>query len=103
MSYPSAILLLPTTKGNEMGTPNYKQVEELIGFKENFKHGYSMSAETENGEYVIWSYRTVIARYNFNDGKWWINPNKYSVTTSKQQNIIRRVASRDGWTQPLEA
>jgi hypothetical protein len=84
-----------------MGQPNYTQVEELIGFRETFKHGRSMSAETKNGEYVIWSYSTVIARYDFDAGKWWINPNKYSVTTSKQQNIIRRVASRDGWEAPL--
>lgn len=84
-----------------MGTPNYKQIEELIGFKSNFKHGYSMSAERDGDEYVIWSYRTVIARYDLLNGKWWVNPNKYSVTTSKQQNIIRRVATREGWTEPL--
>lgn len=82
-----------------MGTPNYKQIEELIGFKQDFKHGYSMTAKREGDEYVIWSYNTVIARYDFDTAKWWIDPAKYSKTTSKQQNIIRRVATREGWLQ----
>lgn len=84
-----------------MGTPNYKEVKELLTFKEAFKHGYSMSAERQGDEYVVWSYRTVIARYDLLNGKWWVNPNKYSVTTSKQQNIIRQVATLDGWSEPL--
>ncbi len=90
-----------------MATPNYKEIETLLALKENFKHGYSMSGQRVASslrdladEYVVWSYRTVIARYNFANGEWWINENKYSVTTSKQQNIIKRVARQDGWQAP---
>lgn len=84
-----------------MATPNYKQIETLLAEKAEFKHGYSMSAEMQGEQYVVFSYSTAIAKYNFNTGEWWINLQKYSVTTSKQQNIIKRVARLDGWTEPV--
>jgi hypothetical protein len=85
-----------------MPQPNYKQIETLLELHEPFKHGYSMSAERDElGVYYVYSYGTQIASYALTHGTWWINPNKYSVTTSKQQNIIRRVATRQGWREPL--
>jgi hypothetical protein len=93
---------MPNRKNNKeekMGYPNYKVVEEYLSCSAPFKHGNSMSAEWVDGEYVVWSYRTVVARMSLVTGKkeWWVNPNRYSVTTSKQQTIIRRVAKLDGW------
>lgn len=37
--------------------------------------------------YVIYSYETPIAVYKPLKG-WWVNPNKYSVTTSRHQSAI---------------
>lgn len=83
-----------------MGTPNYKQIETLIADKIEFKHGYSMSAQRTAYSYRIYSYTTCIARYDFESGEWWIDDKRYSVTTSKQQNIVRRVAKAEGWVTP---
>lgn len=84
-----------------MATPTYKQIEGLLALHEPFNHSGTLTAKREGDEYKIWSYSTLIATYNLMDGTWWINPTKYSVTTSKQQNLIRRVAKLDGWTEPL--
>ena len=73
--------------------PNYKEIEQLLADKEEFRHGYSMSAHRVAGEYVVFSYVTEIGRYDFNSGTWVLNLQKYSVTTSKQQNILKRVAN----------
>ena len=80
--------------------PNYKQVEQLLTEHEPFKHGDSMSAERVQDVYYVYSYKTQIASYALTHGTWWINPNKYSVTTSKQQNIVRRVAMAQGYKLP---
>ncbi len=82
--------------------PNYKKVAELLAQKLPFKHGHSMKAVFDNygnGDYVVYSYTTIIARYNTETG-WWINLQKYSVTTSKQQNLLKRVAQAEGWLDP---
>ena len=72
--------------------PNYKQIEELLEDRLPFKHGRSMSADYDNqGVYRVYSYATLIATYDFVSRNWWLNETKYSVTTSKQQNILRRV------------
>lgn len=86
-----------------MAQPNYKQIrDEILPLKENFTHGHSMRGQRVGDKYEVYSYRTLIAEYDLLNGTWWINPNKYSQTTSKQQTIIRYVASQDGWRQPLE-
>lgn len=75
--------------------PNYKQIRELLRTKTEFT-GRSMSAKWGTlGLYYIFSYNTLIATYNSNKHSWWVNPNKYSHTTTKQQNIIRFIASQD--------
>lgn len=89
--------LPPLKTRRKMATPNYKQIETLLANRQTFTHGYSMRAELEGNTYVVYSYNTVIARYFGDTGKWWVNENKYSVTTSKQQNIIKRVARQHGW------
>lgn len=73
--------------------PNYKQVEQLLKERKPFKHTDSMHAEIDGDTYKIYSYRTLIASYNFETEKWWIDDTRYSVTTSKQQNIVRRAAA----------
>jgi hypothetical protein len=43
----------------------------------------------ENIDYVVYSYATPIAWHTFG-GQWFIPDAKYSVTTSRHQNIVRR-------------
>jgi hypothetical protein len=86
-----------------MATPNYKKLrDEILPLKENFKHGHSMTGQRDGDTYKVYSYSTLIASYDLLNGTWWINPNKYSQTTSKQQTIIRYVAAQDGWEKPIE-
>lgn len=80
-----------------MGHPNYRQIEQMLTSHTPFIHGHSMSAERTAEAYIIYSYDTEIARYSFADGEWTLNPRRYSVTTSKQQNIVRRVARAQGY------
>jgi hypothetical protein len=77
--------------------PNYKQIrEELIPNRQSFKHGHSMSAYNNGKEYLIYSYRTLIASVNLETGEVELNPNKYSVTTTKQQNLVVRALGKVG-------
>ena len=70
---------------------NYKEVEKALETCETFKHGESMKATREGGVYRVFSYHTEIARFNEIEGVWYVNPQKYSSTTSKQQNLVKRV------------
>ena len=77
---------------------NYREVEQALRENKPFKHGSSMSAELIGGtsydQYRVYSYSTLIYRCCCDGSKsWdqWITPVKYSQTTTKQVNIIRRV------------
>lgn len=75
-----------------MAQLNYAQVERAIANKQEFK-GNSCRGYYEDGEYVVVSYSTKIAVVAGAErgGELWLNPNKYSQTTSRLQNIIKRV------------
>jgi hypothetical protein len=70
---------------------NYKEVEQALETLTPFRHGDSMSAENVSGMYRVYSYRTEIARFNYIEDVWYVNSSKYSSTTSKQQNMVKRV------------
>ena len=72
--------------------PNYQQIErELIPTLTPFTHAHSMRAEIRDGIYYVFSYSTLIAYIYISDPNIsWFNPDKYSVTTSKQQNLVKR-------------
>lgn len=80
--------------------PNYKQIEKLIFDRKPFKHGDSMKAVVEDNGYVIYSYRTVIARFDFDSCEWAFDTSYYSATTSRQQSLIRRALSLSYPTTP---
>ena len=80
---------------------NYKGIEKALEMCETFKHGESMRATREQGLYRVFSYNTEIARFNEIEGVWYVNPNKYSVTTSKQQNLVKRVIANLDHTYEL--
>ena len=70
--------------------PTYEKMPALLSNRVPFR-GNSVSGHyNEYGEYQVWSYRTKIASITFPE-RWWINPNTYSKTTSRIQNIVREI------------
>lgn len=68
-----------------------KQAETALRFREPFNAG-NLSARISGGVYEVFSYYTLIAVSapdRFTDFAE-VMPEKYSVTTSKHQNIVRR-------------
>ena len=68
---------------------NYKTIERKLKAYEPFK-GNSLTAFRSGDEYSVYSYSTLIARASVNVLWHEVEPRKYSVTTSRHQNIIRR-------------
>lgn len=70
-----------------MSQLNYRQIEGALARREEFK-GNSCHAYWDGTQYRVISYSTLVATSE--NGVGWVTPQKYSVTTSKLQNIIRR-------------
>jgi hypothetical protein len=66
---------------------NYKTIATKLANREQFR-GNTMTGYQNGETYVIFSYDTPIAW--FYEGGWELDSRKYSVTTSKHQNIIKR-------------
>ena len=68
---------------------NQRQAVEAIRNKEEFKAGaLSGSYRFHPSEYTVWSYGTLIAVVNARG--FWADNQRYSVTTSKHQSIVRQ-------------
>ena len=74
-----------------MATDTYATIARKLDAIMPFDNKNSMSAKFDGPIYKVLSYRTLIATYDNNTGERWINPDRYSVTTSRQQGLIRRV------------
>lgn len=73
---------------------NYKEIERKLAKLEPFK-GNSLTAyyDDETGKLDVYSYNTTIGQALFVNGRIvvdYFNANKYSVTTSRHQNLIRK-------------
>jgi hypothetical protein len=72
---------------------NYRTIQARLRDRIPFK-GNSMWADFEEYEgetwYTVYSYRTPIARQALATWHYQLNPEKYSTTTSRHQNLIRR-------------
>ena len=73
-----------------------KDVPEKIALLQEFQ-GNSLHARWENFNevtgkktYAIYSYSTLMAYVTVDDGAIWENEQRYSVTTSKHMNYVRR-------------
>ena len=66
---------------------NYKVIEQKLANLEEF-NGNSLRGYWFDGVYQVISYYTLVATSS--PDKKWVTSNKYSVTTSKQCNIIKR-------------
>lgn len=71
-----------------MSYSNYRQIENALIARDNFD-GNSASAKWVGSEYRVISYSTLIARIG-SGGEVWISPVRYSRTTSRLQNIVKR-------------
>ena len=67
---------------------SYKVIEEKLDGLVPFR-GNSMSGNWYNGRFIVWSYQTAIG-YSDVTG-FGISEDKYSVTTSRHQNLLRKV------------
>lgn len=73
---------------------SYKAIEPKLRNGETFR-GNTLTGiwDSDSLTYSVYSYETLIGTMKRMPDKGiaiWVNPNKYSVTTSKHQNIIRR-------------
>ena len=69
---------------------NNNQAGELVRFMETFTtNNQTMFAEYKNGNYVVYSYGHHFPMFANIGGRWIGNGDKYSVTTSRHQNICR--------------
>lgn len=74
-----------------MANATYRTIPSLIATRTPFKHGsHSAYIDTDN-RYRVFSYSTEIATAKGDEITF--NDRKYSVTTSRLQNIIRKVWS----------
>lgn len=77
-----------------MAKATYRTMPELIATRTPFTHGSAHAYTDTDGRYRIFSYSTEIAHSlsPFKDGVYanHLNESKYSVTTSRLQNIIRK-------------
>lgn len=68
----------------------YKEIPEAIACQEDF-NGNSVQGLNKKDWYYVYSYGTIVAIVLANDAGVVLNVHKYSPTTSKIQNILRRV------------
>lgn len=72
-----------------MTRATYATMPALLATKTPFTHGSCHAFIESNGNYVVYSYSTLIAGITASGAKQ-LNERKYSVTTSRLQNIIRK-------------
>ena len=73
-----------------MAYSNYRDIERAIRSLEGFTGNSARGAWDDEGVYTVYSYTTPIGMANVRTGGVVLNVRKYSTTTSRLQNIIRR-------------
>lgn len=73
-----------------MAKKNYRQIPALVEARKEFV-GNTMQGLWAGPHYLVYSYSTIIAVWTPENG-WEISNTKHSMTTSRHQNIVRRVA-----------
>jgi hypothetical protein len=76
-------------KGTAMSLATYATIPALLATKTPFKHGSCHAYISSSNAYVVVSYGTDVGAW-MQDGTKHFNTNKYSVTTSRLQNLIRK-------------
>ena len=61
-------------------------------FRGEFEGGVcGCGCDVLSNKYVIYSYSTIIAVYNYIEGRWWVTNEKYSKTTSRPLNKVQHL------------
>ena len=73
---------------------NYRELEYAVSHQDSYTHGSSHAtwehnSQTGDDTYKVWSYNTLMLTI-VNDEIVFYNSKKYSTTTSRLQNIIKR-------------
>ena len=69
---------------------NYDTIETKLRNREPFI-GNSLRAVWDGEVYKVYSYHTLIATLGQGGGPRWVSEERYSNTTSRAQNLIKRV------------
>ncbi|HET8868394.1 MAG TPA: hypothetical protein VFM87_08695 [Agrococcus sp.] len=75
-------------------------VEPRIVAGQVFMSGRMRGSVGPDGRYTVWSYHEPIAGQTA-DGDWWITAARFSKTTTRHQNVVRRALASLG-IEPLE-
>ena len=78
-----------------MSYSNYTQIERAIANRQEFTGNSCAGRWLDRSEYVVFSYSTLIYSDDLLTGKRTLNARKYSNTTSRLQNLIRRAIGAD--------
>ena len=87
-----------------MSTCTQREAMNFIKARKDFQ-GSNLSGFNHAGVYYVSSYSTVIARY---DGTWALNATRYSSTTARHLDIVKRAVSGatlkpfDGFQESLD-
>ena len=80
---------------------NQRQAVEAIRNKEKFKAGALSGGWSDSAsQYVVKSYDVILATFLWISGKWYVDNQRYSVTTSRHQSIVRQAI---GEAEPTHA
>lgn len=69
---------------------NYKTIERKLANREAFRGNSLWASWLNSTQYTVFSYSTPIAEIDTLTGKVWVSDKKYSNTTSRGQNLIKR-------------
>lgn len=69
---------------------NYAIIDLRLRRNYTFRGSSSWSIITEDNTYEVYSYNTLIATKQLDTGESWVSDEKYSNTTSRLQNLIRK-------------
>lgn len=69
--------------------------------REPFTSGQMRGSRGPDGGYTVWSYHEPIAGTTRDGVSWWINSTRFSMTTGKHQNVVRRALEALG-VEPIE-
>ena len=69
---------------------NYTIIDLRLRHNKTFRGNSTWSRVNENNTYEVYSYNTLIATRELETGESWVSSERYSNTTSRIQNLIRK-------------
>jgi hypothetical protein len=73
---------------------NARLAMQEIVYKRNFNAGNFWGRWTDDDtQYQVYSYRQLIGTFHLADETWILDKDKYSMTTSKHQNYLKRAVN----------